>query len=139
MTQVVTSQKTLRTLGMTNRTIGSFKTSRADIIEDMSNITDEDKAYLLSCFAVAKRPDRSRKEASMTDKKMFAKQFLDAKKAEYQSWVDNDVFDIVDMRKIKTRNWVTGRWVLTVKRDKDGNFLKCKARWVLRFPRQTKG
>ena len=24
------------------------------------------------------------------------------------------------------------RWVLTVKRDKDGNFVKCKARWVLR-------
>ena len=27
---------------------------------------------------------------------------------------------------------VTGRWALTLKRDKDGNFLKTKARWVLR-------
>ena len=27
---------------------------------------------------------------------------------------------------------MSGRWVLTVKRDKDGQFLKCKARWVLR-------
>ncbi len=29
-------------------------------------------------------------------------------------------------------NYVTGRWVLTLKWDKDGNFIKCKARWVLR-------
>ena len=36
------------------------------------------------------------------------------------------------MRKVKVKNLVTGRWVLTVKRDKDGNYQKCKARWVLR-------
>ena len=48
-----------------------------------------------------------------------------------KSWLDNEVFDLVDTRKIQVRNWVTGRWVLTLKRDKDGNFLKTKARWVL--------
>ena len=36
------------------------------------------------------------------------------------------------MRKIKVINYVAGRWVLTTKTDKDGNFLKCKARWVLK-------
>ena len=36
------------------------------------------------------------------------------------------------MRKVKVKNFVTGRWVLTVKFDKDGTFSKCKARWVLR-------
>ena len=36
------------------------------------------------------------------------------------------------MRKIDVKNYVAGRWVLTVKRDKNGNFEKCKARWVLR-------
>ena len=36
------------------------------------------------------------------------------------------------MRKYKVTNYITGRWVCTVKRDKDGNFQKCKARWVLR-------
>ena len=66
------------------------------------------------------------------DKRHFAKQFLEAKKAEYQSWLDNDVFELVDMRKLKIRNFVSGRWVLTIKRDKDGSFQKCKARWVLR-------
>ena len=34
--------------------------------------------------------------------------------------------------KEQPKNYITGRWVLTVKRDKEGNFLKCKARWVLR-------
>ena len=32
----------------------------------------------------------------------------------------------------KVRNFVAGRWVLTVKKDKDGNFQTCKARWVLK-------
>ena len=36
------------------------------------------------------------------------------------------------MRKYKPKNYVTGRWVLTIKTDKQGNFLGAKARWVLR-------
>ena len=46
--------------------------------------------------------------------------------------VDNDVFDLVKIRKFKPKNYVTGRWVLTVKRDRDGRFQKRKARWVVR-------
>ena len=75
---------------------------------------------------------KKRKEATQQEKRQLAKQFLDAKKAECQSWIDNEVFDLVDMRKTKVRNFVAGRWVLTVKKDKDGNFQKCKARWVLK-------
>ena len=51
---------------------------------------------------------------------------------EYGSWVDNEVFDLIDMSKVKPRIFVTGRWVLTIKTDKQGNFLRAKARWVLR-------
>ena len=36
------------------------------------------------------------------------------------------------MRKTKYGNFITGRWVLTIKRQKDGMFDKVKARWVLR-------
>ncbi len=36
------------------------------------------------------------------------------------------------MSEVHCRNYVTGRWVLTIKRDKEGNFQKCKAGWVLR-------
>jgi hypothetical protein len=80
-----------------------------------------------------------RKEATGTETRQFAKQFLEAKQLEYKSWLDNEVFELIDTRKIKSRNYVTGRWVLTIKRDKDGNFLKCKARWVLRILGQTEG
>jgi hypothetical protein len=48
---------------------------------------------------------------------MYAKQFAEAKQAEYQSWKDNAVFDIIDMRTLPVKNFVTGRWVLTIKRD----------------------
>ena len=54
--------------------------------------------------------------------------FIEAKSAEIKSWFDNDVFDLVDIRKFKPRNFVTGRWVLTVKQDRDGKFQKRKAR-----------
>ena len=75
---------------------------------------------------------KKRKEATQQEKRQLAKQFLEAKKAECQSWIDNEVFDLVDTRKTKVRNFVAGRWVLTVKKDKDGNFQKCKARWALK-------
>ena len=35
-----------------------------------------------------------------------------------------------DKRPHKIDNYVTGRWVLTIKVDKDGQFKKFKARWV---------
>ena len=75
---------------------------------------------------------RARKEATKTDKQGYAKQFLEAKRAEYESWKEHEVFDLVDLRKTSPKNFVTGRWVLTIERDKDGTFQKCKARWVLR-------
>jgi hypothetical protein len=115
--------------------------NRSDIEEDYSLITDDDKIQLTLCYkatakakglSTAARAAQKRKEASTTEIRQRFKQFIEAKKAEYKSWVDNDVFDLVDMRKIKVKNFVTGRWVLTIKRDKDGKFLKCKARWVLR-------
>lgn len=52
--------------------------------------------------------------------------------AETLSWIDNDVYDLLDARKLQVRNFASGRWALTLKRDKDGSFLKRKARWVPR-------
>ena len=42
-------------------------------------------------------------------------------------------FDLVDMRKFTPMNCVTGRWVLTIKTDKQGNFLRAKARLATTF------
>ena len=108
----------------------------ADIKEVYSGITEEDKAFLTLyqsqedkfSYLVGKK----RKEATQQEKRQFAKQFLEAKQAECKSWFDNDVVELVDMRKLKIRNYVAGRWVLTIKKDKGGNFLKCKARWALK-------
>ena len=49
-----------------------------------------------------------------------------------KSWHENEVYELVDMRNFTPKNYVTGRWVLTAKRDGNGIFDKCKARWVLR-------
>ena len=76
--------------------------------------------------------NRARKEATLKELKVYARLFIEAKSAEIKSWFDNDVFELVDIRKFKPKNFVTGRWALTVKRDRDGKFQKCKARWVLR-------
>ena len=100
------------------------------------NMTDDDRALLvlysskqecLKASSTSALIGKKRKEATATETKAYQKQFLEAKHLERKSWLD-----IVDTRKIHVRNWVTGRWVLALKRDKDGNFLKTKARWVLR-------
>ena len=62
----------------------------------------------------------------------YAKQFKQAKIDEVKSWIDNEVFELVVLRKMAPKSYVTGRWVLTTKRNQDGSFQKCKARWVLR-------
>ena len=109
---------------------------------DMPGITDEDRAVMTfyssqtdaySATKVStKLQMKKRKEASQSELREYYQGFKEAKLAEIKSWLDNEVFDLVDSRKIHSKNWMTGRWVLTIKRDKDGNFLKCKARWVLR-------
>ena len=40
--------------------------------------------------------------------------------SEHKSWVDNDVYDLVDVSKYPPKNLVKGIWVLTVKRGKNG-------------------
>ena len=79
-----------------------------------------------------KANNRARKEVTQLEQRQYRHQFLEAKMNTHKSWVDNDVYDIVDMSKHPPNNFVKGRWVLTVKRDKDGKFVKCKARWVLK-------
>ena len=66
------------------------------------------------------------------EQRQYRQHFLEAKIGEHKSWVDNDVYDLVDIRKSSPDNSVKGRWVLTVERDTDGKFLTCKARWVLK-------
>ena len=71
------------------------------------------------------------KEVTQLEQRQYRQPFLAAKVSEHKSWVGNDVYDLVERSKHPPNNFVKGRWVLTVKRDKDGKFVKCKARWVL--------
>ena len=100
---------------------------------------DEVKKDLEQCFKLvntAKTPrtkkKQNRKEASTNELRQYRTQFLEAKRNEITSWIENEVYELVDMRQEKIDNYVTGRWVLTVKSDQIGNMIKCKARWVLR-------
>ena len=62
----------------------------------------------------------------------YAKQIKQAKLEEFRSFLDFTAMKFRDRRKHKIENFVTGRWVLTIKTDKDGKFKKIKARWVCR-------
>ena len=46
---------------------------------------------------------KKRKEATQQENRELAKRFVEAKK------VDNDVFEIADLRKVQIRNFVKGR------------------------------
>ena len=62
----------------------------------------------------------------------YAQQIKQAKLEEFRSFLDFTAMKFLDRRKHKIENFVTGRWVLTIKTDKDGQFKKFKARWVCR-------
>ena len=74
--------------------------------------------------ARAKMKSRARKEATAQQVRGYYKQFAEAKQLEYKSWVDKYVFELVDMRRFKPKNYVTCRWVLPIKADRQGSFLK---------------
>ena len=56
----------------------------------------------------------------------------EAKLEESRSFLDFTAMTFRDKRRHKIENYVTGRWVLTTKVDKDGKFFNFKAQWVCR-------
>ena len=60
---------------------------------------------------------RAGKEASALEVRGYHKQLAEAKHLEYRSWVDNEVFHLIDMRKVGPRNYVTGPCVVTFKTE----------------------
>ena len=137
---------TKHNIGTRTRRLNKTPVKAFNVDLNAPGITDDDRAVLTlytkqhEVYAAAKGPKtltqvqaKKRKEASLKEIREFYQGFKKAKETEIQSWLDNEVFDLVDTRYYHSRNWVTGRWVLTVKRDKDGNFLKCKARSSFRL------
>ena len=54
----------------------------------------------------------------------YAKEIKQAKLEEFRSFLDFTAMTFRDKRRHKIDNYVTGRWVLTIKVDKDGQFKK---------------
>ena len=59
-----------------------------------------------------KAKNRARKEVTQLEQRQYRHQFLEAEMREHKSWVDNDVYDLVDMSKYPPKNFVKGRWFL---------------------------
>ena len=120
-----------------NGTTNDFGNIKVEVPEEIHGQTRD---MLERCMATcgkaagtrAKMRPRARKEASAQEVRGYYKQFAEANHLEYRSWVDNEVFDLIDIRKFKPRTYVTRRWALTIKTDKQGNFIRTKARWVKR-------
>ena len=87
------------------------------------------------CQYLAKNGKKTPKSESVITPQVlqkYAKQIKQAKLEEFRSFLDFTAMKFRDRRKHKIENFVTGRWVLTIKTDKDGQFKKFKARWVCR-------
>ena len=87
------------------------------------------------CQYLAKNGKKTPKAESVITPQVlqkYAKQIKQAKREEFRSFLDFTAMKFRDRRKHKIENFVTGRWVLTIKTDKDGQFKKFKARWVCR-------
>ena len=61
-----------------------------------------------------KAKNRARKEVTQLEQRQYRQHFLEAKMSEHRSWVDNDVYDLVDMSKHPPKNKlkVDGRLLL---------------------------
>ena len=69
--------------------------------------SDDELLFLEACFqaqgikgpqAKSKAKIKKSKEASASETREYSKQFQEAKKDEFHSWIDNDVYDLVDKR-----------------------------------------
>eukprot|EP00435_Cladocopium_sp_Y103_P055023 s2970_g18.t1 len=84
---------------------------------------------------LAKNGKKQPKAESVITQKVlrkYAQEIKQAKLEEFRSFLDFTAMTFRDKRRHKIDNYVTGRWVLTIKVDKDGQFKKFKARWVCR-------
>ena len=114
-------------------------------IEPPNGVDNQTRDMLERCMAYncgkaagtrAKKKSCARKEASAQEVRGYYKPFAEAKRLEWKSWIDNGVFDFVDMRKFKPKSYVTRCWVLTINTDKQGNKGE-SLMGTAKFPRQT--
>ena len=74
------------------------------VIAPVSDVLLSSLSYMDEWALNVTRKNRARKEATLKELKVYARLFIEAKSAEIKSWFDNDVFDLVDIRKLKPKN-----------------------------------
>ena len=88
-----------------SKTPSGDTSSRLGLVQE----SDDELLFLEACFqaqgikgpqAKSKAKIKKSKEASGAETREYSKQFQEAKLAEIQSWIDNDVYDLVDLRKL---------------------------------------
>ena len=88
----------------------------------------------------AKKRSRVRKEASVREVQGYYKQFAEATHLEYKSWIDNEVFDLVDLRKTKPRNFCDRKVGAHHQDGQTRQLPQDKSQMgTEKYPRQTKG
>ena len=73
------------------------------------------------------------RQPSAVEMKTYESNFLEAKRKELQSWIDNDVFDVIsDYHAEEVSNLISSRWLYNVKDNSEGKIVKFKTRLVIR-------
>ena len=78
-----------------------------------------------------KKPPKAESVITQEVLRKYAKEIKQAKLEESRGFLDFTAMAFRDKIRHKIDNYVTGRWVLTIKVDKDGQFKKFKARWYV--------
>ena len=60
-----------------------------------------------------KTKNRAGKAVTQMELRQYRLQFQEAIQNEHKSWIDIDVYDLIDIRKHPAKNFVKGLWVLT--------------------------
>ena len=78
--------------------------------------------YLAKNGKKRKKQPKAESVITQEDLRKYAKEIKQAKLEEFRSFLDFTAMTFRDKRRHKIDNYVTGRWVLTIKVDKDGQF-----------------
>ena len=75
----------------------------------VSGVPDQNRGETGKSLSKPKTKNRAREEVTQMELRQYRLQFQETKQNEHKSWVNNDVYDRIDMRKHPARNFVKGR------------------------------
>ena len=98
---------------------GSYNGSSSTRVELPNGVGNQTRDMPERCMATCGKTAGARAQ-TRSCVRGYHKQFARAKQLEWKSWFDNEIFDLVDLRKFIPKNYLNGRWVPTIRTDKQG-------------------